>query len=102
MPMNPCMAWSRKAADNARVDPLPVSPEHDGHSAVLLFARPAHQRGGARKSVGRALIHGVYRQAKLAGSPRVYWQTHETNLTAMQLYDKVAEHSGFVVYRKLF
>ena len=38
---------------------------------------------------------------KQAGSPRVYWQTHHTNATAMQLYDKVAEHSGFVVYRKL-
>jgi GNAT superfamily N-acetyltransferase len=57
---------------------------------------------GARgKGVGRALINGVYQQAKLAGSPRVYWQTHQTNRTAMQLYDKVAEHSGFVVYRKL-
>jgi GNAT superfamily N-acetyltransferase len=53
------------------------------------------------KGVGRALINGVYQKAKLAGSPRVYWQTHETNLTAMQLYNKVAEHSGFVVYRKL-
>jgi len=51
--------------------------------------------------VGRALINGVYEQARLAGSPRVYWQTHETNRTAMQLYDKVAERSGFVVYRKL-
>jgi GNAT superfamily N-acetyltransferase len=54
------------------------------------------------KGVGRALIDGVYRQARLAGSPRVYWQTQETNHTAMQLYDKVAERSGFVVYRKLF
>jgi GNAT superfamily N-acetyltransferase len=54
------------------------------------------------KGVGRALINGVYERAKLAGCPRVYWQTHETNHTAMQLYDKVAEHSGFVVYRKLF
>jgi GNAT superfamily N-acetyltransferase len=54
------------------------------------------------KGVGRALIDGVYEQARLAGSPRVYWQTHETNLTAMQLYDKVAERSGFVVYRKVF
>jgi GNAT superfamily N-acetyltransferase len=53
------------------------------------------------KGVGRALILGVYEQAKLAGSPRVYWQTHETNQTAMLLYDKVAERSGFVVYRKL-
>ena len=31
----------------------------------------------------------------------MYWQTHETNHTAMQLYDKVAERSGFVVYRKM-
>jgi GNAT superfamily N-acetyltransferase len=54
------------------------------------------------KGVGRALINGVYQQARLAGSPRVYWQTHETNLTAMRLYDKVAERAGFVVYRKLF
>src|SRR6202021_703589 len=56
---------------------------------------------GARgKGVGRALINGVYQQAKLAGSPRVYWQTHQTNRTAMQLYDKDAEHSRVVVYRK--
>jgi GNAT superfamily N-acetyltransferase len=53
------------------------------------------------KGIGRALVEGVYERARLAGSPRVYWQTHHTNLTAMQLYDKVAEHSGFVVYRKL-
>lgn len=53
------------------------------------------------KGVGRALIEGVYTRAATAGSPRVYWQTHETNTTAMQLYDKLAEKSGFVVYRKL-
>jgi RimJ/RimL family protein N-acetyltransferase len=35
-----------------------------------------------------------------AGLPRVYWHTHETNATAMKLYDTVAEKSGFVVYRK--
>jgi GNAT superfamily N-acetyltransferase len=54
------------------------------------------------KGVGRALINGVYDQAKLAGAGRVYWQTHETNRAAMLLYDKVADRSGFVVYRKLF
>ncbi len=53
------------------------------------------------KGVGRGLIQAVYKRAKLAGSSKVYWQTHETNLTAMQLYDKVAERSGFFVYRKL-
>lgn len=53
------------------------------------------------KGVGRALIDGVYERARLAGSPRVYWLTHETNATARQLYDKVAENSGFLVYRKM-
>lgn len=54
------------------------------------------------QGVGRALIEGVYAQAAAAGSPRVYWQTHETNTSAMRLYDAVAERSGFQVYRKLF
>jgi len=52
------------------------------------------------KGVGRKLIEAVYEQARLAGAARVYWLTHETNSTAMQLYDKVADRSGFIVYRK--
>ncbi len=52
------------------------------------------------KGIGRRLIHAVYEQAKLAGVARVYWHTHQSNRTAMLVYDKVAEHSGFVVYRK--
>jgi GNAT superfamily N-acetyltransferase len=51
--------------------------------------------------VGRALIEAVYAQAAQAGAARVYWQTHETNATAMQLYDKLADRSGFIVYRKM-
>jgi GNAT superfamily N-acetyltransferase len=62
----------------------------------LFTSEAARGRG-----IGRALIDGVYEQARIAGSSRVYWQTHETNLTARQLYDKVAERSGFIVYRKL-
>ncbi|HEY1945047.1 MAG TPA: GNAT family N-acetyltransferase [Roseiarcus sp.] len=54
------------------------------------------------KGVGGALIKSVYERARAAGSPRVYWLTHETNHTARQLYDRVAENSGFIVYRKLF
>lgn len=53
------------------------------------------------KGVGRALIQEVYRRANDAGCSRVYWLTHETNSTAMKLYDKVADKSGFVVYRKM-
>ena len=52
------------------------------------------------KGVGRGLINAVCEHAREAGSPRIYWQTHETNTVAMRLYDWVAERSGFVVYRK--
>ncbi len=61
-----------------------------------LFAAP-EARG---KGVGRALIEHVYDVARAAGSPRVHWLTHETNATAMKLYDRIAERSGFVQYRK--
>jgi GNAT superfamily N-acetyltransferase len=53
------------------------------------------------KGIARALINEVYARAAQVGCRRVYWQTHETNGTAMQLYDRIAEKSGFVVYRKL-
>jgi GNAT superfamily N-acetyltransferase len=52
------------------------------------------------QGVGAALIRAVYAHAKLAGSPRVYWQTHETNAVARRLYERVAERSGFIVYRQ--
>jgi GNAT superfamily N-acetyltransferase len=61
----------------------------------LFTAELARGRG-----VGRALIEAVYEKARAAGSSRVYWQTHETNTTAMKLYDKVGERSGFLVYGK--
>jgi GNAT superfamily N-acetyltransferase len=54
------------------------------------------------QGIGRALINGVYERAQMAGSSRVYWLTHNTNATAMMLYDKVADNSGFVVFRKIF
>ena len=60
-----------------------------------LFTSEAARGGG----VGRALINGVYDAARRAGCPRVYWHTHETNATARTLYDKVADHPGFILYR---
>ena len=51
------------------------------------------------QGVGKALIEGVYAQARGGGLSTVYWHTHETNLTARRLYDHVAEASGFIVYR---
>jgi GNAT superfamily N-acetyltransferase len=61
-----------------------------------LFTAPEVRGQG----IGKLLIEAVYEEAKASGSSRVYWQTHETNETAKSLYNKVADYSGFVVYRK--
>ncbi|MCG3189003.1 MAG: hypothetical protein LKCHEGNO_01246 [Burkholderiaceae bacterium] len=53
------------------------------------------QRG---RGIGRALIVAVYDAARAAGCTRVYWQTHLSNIAGRTLYDKVAEHKGFIVY----
>lgn len=52
------------------------------------------------KGVGRALIEAVYKRADALGCGRVYWLTHESNATARRLYDQLAEHRGFIQYRR--
>ncbi len=59
-----------------------------------LFTEPSLRGLG----VGRRLIHAVDDAARAAGSSRVYWQTHVTNEAGRSLYDKVAQHLGFIVY----
>jgi GNAT superfamily N-acetyltransferase len=54
------------------------------------------------RGVGRALIEHVYTQARALGCSRVHWLTQETNTQAMQLYNQVADRSGFLQYRKIF
>ena len=57
--------------------------------------------GGRGRGIGRGLIAHVSALAQANGCSRVHWLTHETNTDAMKLYDKVADRSGFVQYRKL-
>jgi GNAT superfamily N-acetyltransferase len=52
--------------------------------------------------LGRALIEAVYEAARNVGASRVYWLTREENATARALYDRLAERSGFIQYRKIF
>ena len=54
--------------------------------------------GERGRGVGRSLIEGVYAGARSAGISSVYWQTHQSNTAGRRLYDKVAGHSGFLVY----
>ncbi|WP_405119449.1 GNAT family N-acetyltransferase [Pseudomonas leptonychotis] len=51
--------------------------------------------------IGRQLIEHVYAQARAASASRVHWLTHESNSDAMQLYERIADRSGFVQYRQL-
>jgi GNAT superfamily N-acetyltransferase len=71
------------------------------HVAPTCYLQDLFTSGASRgQGIGYALIQAVYERARVVGSPRVYWQTHETNTAAMKLYDKVAEKSGFLVYRR--
>lgn len=50
--------------------------------------------------LGRLLIEHVYASAKADGCDKVHWLTHETNATAIQLYERIAERGGFIQFRK--
>jgi GNAT superfamily N-acetyltransferase len=78
---------------------------HRSTSAIepVCYLQDLFTNAAARgQGIGGALISEVYAQARQAGTPRVYWQTHQTNHAAQQLYDSLAERSGFIVYRKVF
>lgn len=57
----------------------------------------ASLRGGG---VRRALILATSEAAHALGAERLYWQTKSDNHAPRALYDKVAEHAGFIVYRR--
>jgi GNAT superfamily N-acetyltransferase len=61
-----------------------------------LFVDPAVRGQG----VGRALIEATYAEADRRGATRVYWATQAKNKTARTLYDRVAELTEFVQYRR--
>lgn len=50
------------------------------------------------RGVGAALIESVRSAAAERGVTNVYWMTHETNLVARKLYDRVARRTGFLEY----
>ncbi len=62
-----------------------------------LFVAPERRA----KGVGAALIEAVEAEARRVNATRLYWLTHETNSRAQILYNKVADRSGFIQYRKV-
>jgi len=59
-----------------------------------LFTTPAARGRG----VATALIEAVARRAVERGAGKCYWMTHEQNLAARRLYDRVARCRGFIRY----
>ncbi|MBX8573739.1 GNAT family N-acetyltransferase [Pseudomonas cichorii] len=55
------------------------------------------QRG---TGIGRQLIEYVYATAQANNCDKVHWLTHETNATAIQLYERIAERGGYIQFRK--
>ena len=61
-----------------------------------LFVSPQARGTG----VGRLLIEHVYAAARDNQCAKVHWLTQETNATAIQLYERIAERPGFIQFRK--
>ncbi len=69
--------------------------------APTCYLRDLYTSQAARdRGVATALIGQACDEARSAGAPNIYWQTHETNHVARKLYDKIAQRSGFIVYQK--
>lgn len=56
---------------------------------------------GRGQGVAAALIERVAQAARERGASRLYWLTQDTNTRARALYDRVAEHRGFIRYDHL-
>jgi len=63
-----------------------------------LYVLESHRNSG----IATQLIEAVYRDAEEHNASRVYWLTHESNKTAIKLYEKVADNAGFLQFRKNF
>lgn len=59
-----------------------------------LFVDPDARGQG----IATALIAAVAERARVQGATRYYWQTQAHNATARALYDRVAQHRGFLRY----
>jgi GNAT superfamily N-acetyltransferase len=59
-----------------------------------LFTAPECRGRG----VATALIQAIAAWARERGCMRLYWSTHESNVTARRVYDRVATNRGFIRY----
>jgi GNAT superfamily N-acetyltransferase len=97
-PINAALAWR----DNKTVGMVHFiyhrscwTVENSCYLQDLLVADD--QRG---QGIGRQLIEYVYAIARENDCAKVHWLTHETNATAILLYERIAERPGFIQFRQ--
>ncbi len=76
--------------------------EHDSCWTIKPYAylQDLYTHEASRgQGVARKLIQRVHDDAMARQCDRVYWLTHQSNVTAQQLYDRIAKKTGFIQYR---
>jgi Putative FMN-binding domain len=99
-------AWNTRELRTSRLfaSHIPIVLEDDGSQFGVLKGHITRSNMQWRDFVptvdALAIFAGVlahflfHRSTSNAGACKMYWQTHESNTTAMRLYDKVAQKSG--------
>ena len=98
-PMERARRLSGRQALRHRALPLPPLVLDDRR---LLLSPGSVRRRRRAQSRARTRADRRWKRGARRGASRVYWLTHETNTDARALYDRLAERSGFIQYRKLF
>ena len=94
--------WIAWQGDNALGLVHAIAHLHGWKTAPTTYLQDLFTTPNARgKGVARALIDTVYADADAAGRPSVYWLTQAGNTTARALYDKIAQPTDFMIYRRI-
>lgn len=105
--------WARILDPNASIHALGVRDPNGRLVGIAHYLTHAHAwsradacylqdlfvaAGFRGRGYARSLIDAVAADARGRGCFRLYWLTHESNVTARRLYDGVARYTGFIRY----
>ena len=98
---NQCAFLAVDSADNPIGLVHYITHPHNWRGEDVVYLQDLYVADAARGTgAGRALIEAVYAAADANGTPSVYWLTQDFNLTARQLYDRIASLTPFIKYQR--